>query len=158
MPPTPLTGLAQAIGNQPPFEADALERFLGEAHISVLAYLRLDGTPHQVPLWFDFHHHEGFRFVVSTGSPKQRALQQRPAVSVIVHDDHPPHRAVLANGTVELSVLDVGDELTRTLAIRYLGLERGHQYMAAMRNSFQPTGNTLVRLRPKTIQAFDNTR
>src|SRR5687767_1741523 len=50
------TGLAslpfRAIGDQPAFEAADIEPFVAATRIAVLAYVRLDGRPGQVPIWY----------------------------------------------------------------------------------------------------------
>lgn len=90
---------------------------------------------------------------------RSTARQRQRRVSVIIHDDRPPHRAVIARGQAEL--LDLNDQnnsLTQAMAIRYLGRVFGHQYMESMQNSFLQTGITLVHVRPEVIRAFGNTR
>lgn len=95
-----------ALGGQPGFDPDDLDRFLAANRIANLAYVRRDGRPNQAPLWYRYA--DGVMvFAVMTGSAKHRALLRDNRVCVTVQDERPPYRAAIIDGTVEL-ILPVG--------------------------------------------------
>ena len=92
------TGLAslpfRAIGDQPAFEPADIEPFVAAARIAILSYVRLDGRPGQVPIWYV--HRDGALFLsTDDGSAKHRALLRDPRVCVTIQDERPPYRAII---------------------------------------------------------------
>jgi PPOX class probable F420-dependent enzyme len=146
-----------ALGGQPGFEPGPLDAFLAAARIAVLAYVRSDGRPNQVPLWYSYH--EGaLSFSFESTSAKVRALRKDPRVTVTVQDERPPYRAVIIDGTVEMSDLDDEAEANMALAVRYFGKVAAAKYESIYREAREAAGTTLVRLVPSEVKGFDNTR
>ena len=60
-----------------------LDAFLSEARIAKLCYLREDGSPTVIPLWFEWDGSEARAFT-SKGSPKIKHLTRDPRVALSV--------------------------------------------------------------------------
>src|SRR5690606_31359226 len=109
-----------ALGGQPAFEPTALDAFLAGDRIAVLAYVRGDGRPNQVPVWYSYR--DGtLSFSFETTSAKVRALRKDPRVTVTVQDERPPYRAVIIDGEVEMAGLGADAAENMALAVRYFG-------------------------------------
>lgn len=147
----------QPVGGQPGFDPAQLERFVHRARrrVAVLAYLRGDGRPHQVPIWYTY---EAGTFWMSTvtGSPKHRALLRDPRVSLTIQDEAPPYRAVILEGVVELSPLEHADDPTAGVAVRYFGRVAANEYDKLTAELYAASGLTLMALTPTAVRGFDN--
>lgn len=153
----------RAVGGQPPFRPDALERFVSEPRVAVLAYVRRDGRPHQSPLWYTYRD-GAFLMSTVTGSPKHKALMRDGRVSLTIQDETPPYRAAVMEGTVELSPIvpvenpgDAADPVDG-MATRYLGRLGAAAYDRMTAEAYRATGLTLVTFRPTAVSGFDNSR
>lgn len=146
-----------AVGGQAPFTPSGLERFVSAARVAVLAYVRRDGRPHQVPVWYTYR--DG-RLVISTatGSPKHRALEREPRVSLTIQDEAPPYRAVVMEGSVELAPIEAGADPTEGMAIRYFGRVAAAEYDRMTAETYAATGLTAITFTPAVVRGFDNTR
>ena len=145
----------QVLGGQPIFESRALERFLSGTHVAVLAYLRLDGRPNQTPIWYTL---AGRSLVMSTvtDSPKHRALERDPRVTVTIQDERPPYRAVIIEGEVSCTPIDLANNPTDDVDIRYLGRFGAKAYRRLTEEHYAKTGLTLLTLTPTAVKGFDN--
>ena len=150
----------RAIGGQPAFEPAAMEKFLAGDHIAVLSYLRADGRPNQVPIWYAYR--DGIIwFSVESDSPKVRALRKDPRVCVTIQDERPPYRAVIVEGTlatVEHGIAGAPSaEIGWEMAEHYFGKVAAKQYEKMIRDDRAEHGTTLLRLAPTEVKGFDNT-
>jgi PPOX class probable F420-dependent enzyme len=146
-----------ALGGQPGFAPGAIERFVREPRIAVLAYARADGRPGQVPIWYLLRD-GAFEFSTVTGSPKHRALLRDPRVCLTIQDERPPYRAVLADGAVTLAPLPPESAAAGELAVRYFGRVGAAEYARLTAEEYARTGLTRVALRPTALRGFDNTQ
>lgn len=146
----------RAVGDQPAFDAQALERFVRAPRVAILAYARADGRPGQSPIWYAYR--DGvFYMSTATGSPKAKALARDPRVCLTIQDEAAPYRAAIFDGEVELSPL-AGDEPVTGLATRYFGRMGAATYDKMTAELYERTGMTLIALRPVSARGFDNTR
>jgi len=147
----------QAIGGQPAFEPDALERFVTAPRIAVLAYVKRDGTPCQVPIWYAYE--DGtFLMVTSATSPKAKALAREPRVSLTIQDEMPPYRAVIVEGRVTMQSTPVKGGTSSRLATRYFGKLGGREYERMTAEEYTKSGLVLITMTPQRVRGFDNTR
>lgn len=146
----------RAVGDQPAFDAQALERFVRAPRVAVLAYARADGRPGQSPIWYVYR--DGV-FYMSTvaGSPKAKALARDPRVCLTIQDEAAPYRAAIFDGEVELSPL-AQDGPVAGIATRYLGKFGAAAYDKMTAETYDRAGLTLIALRPASVRGFDNTR
>lgn len=147
----------QPVGGQPAFAAEQLERFVAKRRVAVLGYLRSDGRPHQVPIWYTYR--DGTLLMSSvTDSPKHRALLRDPRVSLTIQDEAPPYRAVILEGTVTMSPIDAANDPTEGVAVRYFGRVAANEYRKMTAELYATSGLTLIALTPSAVRGFDNHR
>lgn len=147
----------QPVGGQPAFAAEQLERFVAKRRVAVLGYLRSDGRPHQVPIWYTYR--DGTLLMSSvTDSPKHRALLKDPRVSLTIQDEAPPYRAVILEGVVTLSPIDPANDPTQGVAVRYFGRVAANEYHKMTAELYTASGLTLIALTPSAVRGFDNHR
>jgi PPOX class probable F420-dependent enzyme len=146
----------RAVGDQPAFDAAALERFVAAPRIAVLAYVRAGGRPGQSPIWYEYRD-GAFYMSTATGSPKANALARDPRVCLTIQDEAPPYRASIFDGEVELTPM-AKDGPTASIATRYFGRIGGAEYAKMTDAQYDRTGLTLITLRPSSVRGFDNTR
>lgn len=144
----------QALGGQPGFAPQDIEDFVDDRRIATLAYVRGDGRPNQTPIWYTYRSGV-FHMSTTTGSPKLRALEQRPDVTLVIQDEQPPYRAVIVEGRVTLRPLD-GDDPTEGMAVRYLGRVGAKAYDELTEEVYAASGLTLISLVPDVVKGFDN--
>lgn len=140
---------------QPEFEPAAMERFLGDPRIAVLAYVRKDGRPGQAPIWYVYRDGE-FWISSEAGTAKYHALRRDPRVSLTIQDERPPYRAVVVDAVAEF----VGPgEPARAGDIdrRYFGRIGAKLYQSKRDEEGRPEP-VEIRLRPVGRLGFDNTR
>lgn len=147
----------QALGGQPAFAPEDLERFVSEARIGMLAYARRDGTPNQVPIWYAYED-GAFLMVSTTTSPKVHATRRSPRVTLAIQDEAPPYRAVTIEGTVSFAPTPVEGGVSSALARRYFGRLGADEYEKMTRETYEAAGLTLMTLTPDRVRGFDNTR
>lgn len=101
-----------------------LGRFLDGTWGAQLACVRSDGTPHVVPLWYEWDGNDMW-FAASPGSSWRSYVADNPRVSVTLDEPWPPLRRVFVSGiAVEVPPAEVPGGLKglrRRLATRYLG-------------------------------------
>lgn len=148
----------KAIGAQPAFEPDALEKFVRAARIAVLAYSRRDGRPCQVPIWYEYQG-GAFHLAAFDNAAKVLAMRRNPRVCLTIQDERPPYRAVVIDAEVEVKAHEPGDP-TEGHATRYFGRVAGKIYKKMVAEQVAKTGNREVTIvaHPTEVRGFDNTR
>lgn len=142
---------------QPPFEPEALERFVSAPRIAVLSYTRKDGASAQFPIWYEYA--DGcFALLTGKGSAKAKALAREGRASLAIQDDLPPYRAVIVEGTVSIEDAPVEGGLSSRLATRYFGRFGGQEYEKMSLEENRKTGLVQITLTPTRVRGFDNTR
>jgi len=142
------------IGDQPPFAPETLERFVAAARSAMLSYVRHDGRPGQIPIWYVYRDGAFFASTV-TGSPKHRALLRDPRVCLAIQDERPPYRAVMFDATVEMRPAGPGSPVDG-IERRYFGRIGGEEYRKMTNEAYAATGLTEIIIRPENVRGFDN--
>jgi len=145
----------RALGGQPGFRPQDVEPFVDDRRIGVLAYVRRDGRPNQTPIWYSYQD-GAVHMTTTTGSPKHRALERHPSVSLTIQDERPPYRAVIIDGVATLRPLDPAANPTAGMAVRYLGRVGASAYDNLTNEVYERTGLTLITLTPTEVKGFDN--
>src|SRR5680860_1303627 len=104
------------------------QRLLTSAIPARLAYVALDGTPRNIPMWF----HWNGRAVVITSpheAPKMDALRARPRVAISIDGDAMPYEAVMIRGMAEIEPVSCIPAEYILAAKRYLGEEAGRAWI-----------------------------
>ncbi len=147
----------KSLGGQPPFEAGDIEGFVDGRRIAILSYVRGDGRPNQVPIWYT-HRNGTFYMTTTTTGPKRRAIERSPKVCLTIQDERPPYRALVIDGTATLRPLDEADDPTEGMATRYFGRLGAAAYDRMTAETYQASGLTLITLIPDEVKGFDNTK
>ncbi len=112
------------VGPSVAMTARELERFLQGPWAARLACVREDGSPHVVPVWYEW---TGDAFLVTAwpGSLWADYVLRHPAVALTIDEPWPPMRRVLARGQANAITSDELpgglEALFRRLSARYLG-------------------------------------
>lgn len=140
---------SEPVGPNRQLTSDELHEFLSGLWGAQLACIRPDGTPHLVPLWYEWDG-EDMWLAASPGSSWKGYVGANPHVSVTLDEPWPPLRRLFLTGLAE--VMDPGDipgglaGLRRRLAVRYLG--RGADSQPELSDTAGWAG---VRIRPERI-------
>lgn len=147
---TEITGYPQ----MPSMTDDELDVFLSEPHVARLSTINSDGTPHTMPIWYEWQ--DGI-IRVSTQSMQRKVknMQRDPRVTVLIDKGDFPYKGVMIYGEASF---DFDDAATKRVSIfaRYLG---GHEqavaYARAMAEKWQPA---VVNIKPTRMISFDYTK
>lgn len=128
----------------------ALDAFLAQPLVAVIATVDGDGRPRQAPVWY--HWADGAAYVF-TGrrTLKWRNLEQRPVASLCVDLREPPYAAAVITGRVEASDRPLYD-LVRTMAVAYYGERRGTEFAEDYRDDAAAVAFKIV---PDEIASWD---
>ena len=127
---------------------DDLGGFLEEPVVAVLATLRRDGSVLLSPVWHEWRD-GGFNVWTSPDDVKARHLRRDPRATIVVAGSSPPLPGVELRGSVTF-VHDDAHETAVRIATRYLGAERGPEYVDSL-----PGGDVVLRLEPGDLRVWD---
>jgi hypothetical protein len=104
------------------------QRLLASTIPARLAYMALDGTPRNVPMWF---HWTGRAVVIASpvDAPKMDALRARPHVALSIDGDTMPYEALMIRGLAEVEPVNGIPPEYILAAKRYLGEEGGQAWI-----------------------------
>jgi nitroimidazol reductase NimA-like FMN-containing flavoprotein (pyridoxamine 5'-phosphate oxidase superfamily) len=131
------------------------ETFLAEVHVGILSIPEEGRGPLTVPIWYAYEPGGDIRFVTAGTSHKGRLLVPGHRISLCVQDEQPPYKYVSVEGAVHTIEAAEVERDVRPLAYRYLGPERGDQYLAMTGGAEARQENVLVRMRPERWLAAD---
>jgi PPOX class probable F420-dependent enzyme len=128
-----------------------IDQLLAEPRIARLSTINPDGTPHTLPIWYEWRDGE---VLVSTQTiqRKVRNMQRDRRVTVLIDSDQMPYRGVMIYGE---ALLDTNDAASKRVTIfeRYFGdRTAAEDYARQMADKWEPV---LVRIRPTKIVSFD---
>ena len=141
--------LGEPLGPNRPLSLPEIEEFLQGPWSARLACVRADGTPHVLPLWYEWDGHFVW-LAASPGAQWKQVVRESERVSLAIDEPWPPLRRAFILGAAELApTADVPgglQGLRQRLAVRYLGQGAGE------RAELQQTeGWDAVRVRPERI-------
>ena len=132
-----------------PAEVDA---FLAPGRLCRLGWLREDGWPAVVPVWYEWDG-QSFFLVPRARSAWARAIQRDPRVSLCIDEEEAPTRRVLVRGQGHiLEEPNVGGAwvaIARRMAERYLGAQ-GPTYLEPT----LPRPRWLIRVEPLALTTW----
>jgi PPOX class probable F420-dependent enzyme len=114
---------------------EQLTAFLVEPNIAHFVTVRADGSPHAVPLWYEYVDGDFYIFTPST-SFKLKNLARDLHMTLSIASEAKPYRYVVANGTAEILEGDVGERVV-SIASRYEGAEGGAAYYESLKQRFK---------------------
>ena len=123
---------------------EQIAEFLQRPLVAVFVTLRANGSPHAIPIWYQF---VGGAFLVFTSSRFQRVKNlerdSRAAITISTHDE--PYMYVSVEGPVAITTEGV-DETGLSIARRYIG-ERAEQFLENVLDE----NSVVLRLTPERI-------
>ncbi|MDE2838346.1 MAG: PPOX class F420-dependent oxidoreductase [Chloroflexota bacterium] len=123
---------------------EQMTEFLQRPLVAVFVTLRADGSPHAIPIWYEYRDGD---FLVFTSSRSQRARNlernSRAAITISTHDE--PYVYVSAEGPVAITSEGV-EETGLSIAQRYMG-NRGRQFL----DDVYDEHSVILRLTPERI-------
>ena len=123
---------------------EQMAEFLERPLVAVMVTLRADGSPHAIPVWYEYR--DGV-FVVFTSSAFRRVKNlerdSRAAITVSTHDA--PYMYVSAEGPVSITSEGV-EEAGLSIARRYMG-DDAEQFL----DDVHDERSVLLRLTPERI-------
>jgi nitroimidazol reductase NimA-like FMN-containing flavoprotein (pyridoxamine 5'-phosphate oxidase superfamily) len=125
---------------------------LGRPIIGQLGFHGLDGYPHVLPVWFE--HRDGEVLIATPpGTYKGRALSKDGRAALSVSTVARPYWIVSVVGDAAVEPLPEAEriEFVSAIAVRYLGGERGGEYLEAWLKGGHPGDGELIRLRPHKV-------
>lgn len=147
----------QAMGSQPAFAPEDLERFVAAPRVAILSYVKRDATPAQAPIWYQYRDGR-FAMVTSKTSPKAKALARSKRACLTIQDEMPPYRAVIVDGDITLTDAPLEGGITSWLAMHYFGRLGGREYEKMTAEENRKTGLSLITFDPVRVRGFDNHR
>ena len=128
---------------------------LGRPIVGQLGFVGLDGYPHVLPVWFE--HRDGDVLIGSpAGAYKGRALARDGRAALSVSTVERPYliASVVGDATVERLPERERIVFISALAIRYLGEDKGREYLEIWSRGGHPGDGELIRLRPRKINFY----
>jgi nitroimidazol reductase NimA-like FMN-containing flavoprotein (pyridoxamine 5'-phosphate oxidase superfamily) len=128
---------------------------LGRPIIGQLGFHGLDGYPHVLPVWFE--HRDGDVLIATPpGTYKGRALSRDGRAALSVSTVERPYWivSVVGDAAVEPLPESARIDFVSAIAARYLGAERGREYLAAWLKGGHPGDGELIRLRPNKVHFY----
>jgi nitroimidazol reductase NimA-like FMN-containing flavoprotein (pyridoxamine 5'-phosphate oxidase superfamily) len=131
------------------------EAFLADVHVGIVTVPDGERAPVIAPIWYAYASGGELCFVTSRRSRKGRLLERGRRLSLCAQTEKPPYKYVTIEGAVvDLAPADVERDV-RPIAHRYLGRERGDQYVAMTRDQYVGGENVLVRVRVERWLSVD---
>ena len=128
---------------------EELGDLLDQAKCATLATRFRDGTTLLSPVWHEWRD-GGFNVAVGAGDIKTRHIGRDARVSISVAEDTSPYRGIEVRGRATVGK-EGAEEVTRRIAIRYLGPEQGARYADLMSQA----DLALIRIEPGVLRAWD---
>lgn len=113
---------------------DQSGHFLTLPNIAHFITLRADGSPHVVPLWYEFAEDRFFVFTKAT-SVKMQNLRRNPQCTLSIASAIQPYSYVVASGTAKIENSDVIERAV-SIASRYEGSPGGAKYIQNVQTRF----------------------
>jgi PPOX class probable F420-dependent enzyme len=138
----------------PSMTEEELDAFLHEPHLARLSTINPDGTPHTMPIWYEWR--DGAIWM-STQSIQRKVknMQRDPRVTVLIDKDGFPYKGVMIYGEASL---DFEDAVNKRISIfeRYFGDHaRAVAYAQELAKKWEPV---MVRITPTRMISFDYTK
>lgn len=145
-----ITGYPQ----MPPLADGDLESLLGGSHIARLSTINPDGTPHTMPIWYEWRNGQ---IHVSTQAQQRKVknMQRDPRVTILIDTSDFPYRGVMVYGMAEL---DFEDAARKRVSIfeRYVGSTAAA--VAAAQGLASKWAPVVAHITPTKMISFDYTK
>ena len=132
-----------------PMTKREIDVFLKQPHVAVMAVTAPDGSPHAVPVWYEWKGGAA-RLFMFRESFKFKCLQNDPRMTLAVDTKKMPYKCVIVKGRAEIKIKK-DDARVRRLSIAYYGKREGIKYA----DSLKGVEFALVTLKPERIISWD---
>ena len=145
-----ITGYPQ----MPPLDDPALEELLSGPHIARLSTINPDGTPHTMPIWYEWRDNQ-IHVSTQADQVKVKNMARDPRVTVLIDTEDFPYRGVMIYGTAEL---DFEDAERKRVSIfeRYIGSRADAE--SAARGLASKWDPVVAHITPTRMISFDYTK
>jgi nitroimidazol reductase NimA-like FMN-containing flavoprotein (pyridoxamine 5'-phosphate oxidase superfamily) len=130
--------------------SDEREQYLSDVHVGVIAVERPNRAPLSVPIWYGYQPGGEVLLWTDSASQKHKLIRDAGRFAITAQDEQPPYKYVTAEGDVT-GINPATDAEVRQIAIRYLGVELGHQFTD---QNLTPT-SVVIRMRPNRWLSTD---
>ena len=105
----------------------AQKAYLEQTNVAILATTGPGSRAHAMPVWYVY---EDGQIVIGAGanSQKRRNIDRNGQATLVIDRREPPYRALMVQGTAEVGPA-APSELRLRIATRYLGEQRGREYV-----------------------------
>ncbi len=105
----------------------AQKAYLEETNVAILATTGPGSRAHAMPVWYVY---EDGQIILGAGanSQKRRNIDRNGQATLVIDRREPPYRALMVQGTAEVGPA-APSELRLRIATRYLGEQRGREYV-----------------------------
>jgi PPOX class probable F420-dependent enzyme len=130
-------------------EIDAL---LNRPNVAIMAVTAPDGSPHSVPVWYEWKGGAATVFMFRESS-KLKCLERDPRMALVIDTKKRPYKCVILKGRAEIEFRKA-DAWVRRISIAYYGNREGVRYA----DSLKGTEFALVKLKPERVISWDYAR
>jgi nitroimidazol reductase NimA-like FMN-containing flavoprotein (pyridoxamine 5'-phosphate oxidase superfamily) len=130
------------------------ESFLAAVHVAIIAIPQEGRGPLTAPVWYWYEPGGCLWFETQPNSRKGKLLHRGIRISLCVQDEHPPYAYVSVEGPIIEVALDDHELHEIPMAIRYLGEQKGREYIA----SLPPSDWMRYVMQPQRWFSFDGSK
>jgi len=131
----------------PTMSPSEMETFLQQPLVAALTTVRLDGSLHSAPVWFEYEDGR-FYFWTDSDSVKARNLRANPEAAVCIATHREPYQYVSATGHAELVE---GEILDRCLSISWRYFTEEQAAEAYVEEDLRRGKAVLIVLQPRQL-------
>lgn len=134
--------------------ADEIDTFLSAPRMARLSTINPDGTPHTLPIWYEWRDGE---VLVSTQTiqRKVRNVERDPRVTVLIDSDQMPYCGVMIYGEATLEPEGAAERRVDIFE-RYFGdRDAAADYARQLAQKWEPV---IMRISPTKMISFDYTK
>jgi PPOX class probable F420-dependent enzyme len=135
-----------------PMTKREIDTLLKQPNVAVMAVTAADGSPHTVPVWYEWKGGAATLFMFRE-SFKLKCLQHDPRVTLVVDSKKTPYKCVILKGKAEIA-FKKADPWVRRLSIAYYGKRAGIGYA----DSLKGTEFAFVTVKPERTISWDYAR
>lgn len=132
-----------------PMSKREIDAFLKQPNVAVMAVTAPDGSPHAVPVWYEWKGGAATLFMFR-GSFKFKCLERDPRLTLVIDTRKMPYKCVILKGSAAIA-FKKADAWVRRMSIAYYGKREGIKYA----DSLKGTEFAFITLKPARIISWD---
>jgi PPOX class probable F420-dependent enzyme len=132
-----------------PMSKREIDALLKQPHVAVMAVTTPDGSPHAVPVWYEWKAGAATLFMFQD-SFKFKCLKHDPRITLVIDTKKMPYKCVILKGKAAIE-MKKADAWVRRLSIAYYGKREGVKYA----DSLKGIEFAVVTLKPDRIISWD---